>query len=122
MCDTVDPLGGSYYVETLTNQLEEKIVEAMDWVESVGGIVEAVDNGIVQAKVSRQAYQRQKDLESGAIRKVGMNCYQDGDEEKPEIELHGYDAEGAYSPDGTMIAPLAVVFSPAPPTVRYCIL
>ncbi len=95
VADTVDPLAGSYYVETLTNQMEEKIVEAMDWVDRAGGIEKAVAEGIIQDKVSRHAYQRQKDIESGALKKVGVNCYADTDEETPEVELHGYDAAGA---------------------------
>ncbi len=94
LTDTVDPLGGSYYIETLTNQMEKKIVEAMDWVDSVGGIVPAVANGTIQAHVSRQAYQRQRDLESGALRKVGVNCYRE-DEEKPQVEMHPYDEAAA---------------------------
>lgn len=95
LADTVDPLAGSYYVETLTNQMEDRIVEAMNWVDNQGGIVKAVSEGLVQAKVSAHAYQRQKDLESGAMRKVGVNCYGDETEEKPQVELHGYDQEGA---------------------------
>ncbi len=95
LCDTVDPLGGSYYVETLTNQMEDKIVEAMDWVDQAGGIVQAVSDGTIQAKVSRQAYQRHRDLESGVMRKVGVNCYEDGDEEDHQVELHPYDQHGA---------------------------
>jgi methylmalonyl-CoA mutase N-terminal domain/subunit len=94
LCDTVDPLGGSYYVETLTNELEEKIVEAMDWVDSVGGMVRAVDDGLVQARVSREAYQRQRDVETGALRKVGVNCYTE-EEDAPEVEMHAYDEDGA---------------------------
>jgi methylmalonyl-CoA mutase N-terminal domain/subunit len=96
LCDTVDPLGGSYYVETLTNQMEEKIVEAMQWVDDIGGIVKAVSEGRIQAKVSDYAYQRQKDLESGALRKVGVNCYVESNEEKPQVELHPYDETGAH--------------------------
>ena len=95
LADTVDPLGGSYYVETLTNQMEEKIVEAMRWVDANGGIVKAVAGGVIQAKVSEYAYQRQKALEAGALRKVGVNCYTDTDEEKPNVELHPYDEMGA---------------------------
>jgi methylmalonyl-CoA mutase, N-terminal domain len=95
LCDTVDPLGGSYYIETLTNQMEEKIVEAMQWVDEVGGIVKAVSEGRIQAKVADYAYQRQKDLESGALRKVGVNCYVESNEEKPQVELHPYDEVGA---------------------------
>ena len=95
LTDTVDPLGGSYYIETLTNQMEDKIVEAMDWVDSVGGIVPAVANGVIQSHVSRQAYQRQRDVESGALRKVGVNCYREEDEEKPQVEMHPYDEAAA---------------------------
>ncbi|MEZ5889159.1 MAG: acyl-CoA mutase large subunit family protein [Xanthobacteraceae bacterium] len=95
LADTVDPLGGSFYVETLTNQMEGKIVEAMDWVADHGGIVHAVSEGIIQAKVSEYAYQRQRALESGALRKVGVNCYVDSEDEKPDVELHPYDEMGA---------------------------
>ncbi len=95
LSDTVDPLGGSYYVETLTNQTEEKIVEAMKWVDAQGGIVKAVSDGVIQAKVSNYAFQRQRALETGEARKVGVNCYEDTDEEKPQVDLHGYDEIGA---------------------------
>jgi methylmalonyl-CoA mutase N-terminal domain/subunit len=95
LADTVDPLGGSYYIESLTNQLEEKIVEAMNWVDGNGGIVKAVSDGVIQAKVSQYAYQRQKALETGELRKVGVNCYMDADEEKPKVDLHHYDEMGA---------------------------
>lgn len=95
LTDTVDPLGGSYYIETLTNQMEEKMVEAMRWVDAQGGIVKAVSEGVIQAKVSEYAYQRQRALENGELRKVGVNCYEDTDEEKPRVELHPYDEAGA---------------------------
>jgi methylmalonyl-CoA mutase N-terminal domain/subunit len=95
LSDTVDPLGGSYYVETLTNQTEERIVEAMNWVDAQGGIVQAVSDGVIQAKVSDYAYRRQRALETGEMRKVGVNCYEDSDEEKPQVDLHGYDEIGA---------------------------
>ena len=67
----------------------------MQWVDDVGGIVRAVSEGRIQAKVSDYAYQRQKDLESGALRKVGVNCYVESNEEKPQVELHPYDEVGA---------------------------
>jgi methylmalonyl-CoA mutase N-terminal domain/subunit len=95
LADTVDPMGGSYYIETLTNQTEEKIVDAMNWVEAQGGVIKAVSEGIIQAKVSDYAYQRQRALESGDLRKVGVNCYEDTDEEKPQVEMHPYDEAGA---------------------------
>ena len=95
LTDTVDPLGGSYYVETLTNQMEQKIVETMQWVDARGGIVKAVADGIIQKRVSEYAYQRQRALETGALRKVGVNCYTESEEENPNVELHPYDELGA---------------------------
>jgi len=97
LADTVDPLGGSYYVETLTNQMEEKIVESMKWVDDHGGIVKAVSEGVIQARVSEYAYQRQRALERGTLRKVGVNCYVESEEENPNIELHPYDEMGAIA-------------------------
>lgn len=89
LCDTVDPLGGSYYVETLTNQMEEKIRSVMEQVDRQGGIVEAIAQGHIQNTVSRQAYERLRKIESGEIRKVGVNCYRI-EEEQPSIELHPF--------------------------------
>jgi methylmalonyl-CoA mutase N-terminal domain/subunit len=95
LADTVDPLGGSYYVETLTNQMEEKIAEAMRWVNANGGIVRAVAEGVIQRRVSEYAYARQRALEAGTLRKVGVNCYTESEEENPNVELHPYDEMGA---------------------------
>jgi len=94
--DTVDPLAGSYYVETLTNQMEKKITEYMQGVEKIGGMAHAVESGYVQREVSQQAYLYEKALQEGEIRKVGVNIYRD-EEAVPEVELHGYDAEAAAS-------------------------
>lgn len=90
-------LGGSYYVETLTNEMEKKIVAAMNEVDAQGGIVNAVAEGMIQAQVSAQAYLHQKDLESGKFRKIGVNCYVDEDEETPEVELHPYNEQDAQT-------------------------
>ncbi len=92
LCDTADPLGGSYYLESLTNQMEEKIRAAMTEVDEQGGIVKAIAEGHVQAAVSRQAYENVKKLERGEIRKVGVNCYRT-EEEEPAIELHSFHDE-----------------------------
>jgi methylmalonyl-CoA mutase N-terminal domain/subunit len=56
-------------------------------VDSQGGIVQAIAEGHIQNAVSRQAYEHHRKLESGEIRKVGVNCYQ-VDEEQPDIEFH----------------------------------
>ncbi|MHC4470913.1 MAG: acyl-CoA mutase large subunit family protein [Planctomycetota bacterium] len=94
ICDTVDPLGGSWAVETLTNQMEEKIREAMTEVDRWGGIVNAIREGHLQAHVSRRAYQQEKAVREGRVKKVGVNIYR-MEEEEPEVELHPYRAEEA---------------------------
>jgi methylmalonyl-CoA mutase N-terminal domain/subunit len=93
LCDTVDPLAGSYYVETLTNELEAKIRELMDDLNGQGGIVPAIAAGHIQNTVSRQAYEERRKLEAGEIRKVGVNCYQMEEEEDRPVELHPFREE-----------------------------
>ena len=94
LADTVDPLGGSYYVETLTNQMRERMEAIMAEVDAQGGIVRLVAEGAIQAKVSAQAYRRQRDIEAGRFRKVGVNCYRI-DEEVRDMEFHPYRDEDA---------------------------
>ncbi len=92
LCDTVDPLAGSYYVETLTNQMEKRILAEMKEVDTLGGIVSAVEHGHIQNSVSKQAYLRLKKQQSGEVRKVGVNCYEMDEQERP-IEYHAFDEE-----------------------------
>jgi methylmalonyl-CoA mutase N-terminal domain/subunit len=92
--DTVDPLAGSYFIETLTREMEEKILEEMEKIEKVGGMVEAVASGYVQREVSRQAYEYEKKLQEGKITKVGLNKYTEGAD--MEVELHEYNEEWAH--------------------------
>ncbi|MBW1850206.1 MAG: methylmalonyl-CoA mutase [Deltaproteobacteria bacterium] len=91
--DTVDPLGGSYFVETLTKEMEEKILEEMEKVEKVGGMVEAVSSGFVQGEVSRRAYEFEKKIQEGKVTKVGVNKYTEGVD--MEVDLHEYNEEWA---------------------------
>jgi len=91
--DTVDPLAGSYFLETLTKQMEEKILEEMEKVEQVGGMVKAVSSGYVQREVARQAYEYERKLQEGQVIKVGVNKYTEGVD--MEVELHEYNEEWA---------------------------
>jgi len=93
LCDTVDPLGGSFYVETLTNQMRAEMARIIADVDARGGIVGLIASGSIQSQVSAQAYRRQLDLEAGRFRKVGVNCYR-GDAEDPKVEFHPYDETG----------------------------
>lgn len=95
LCDTVDPLAGSYYVETLTNQMRSEIVAAMAEVDTRGGIVKLISEGVVQAEVSAQAYRMQRAIESGQFPKVGVNCYRVEEEDKA-VEFHPYKDDDAH--------------------------
>lgn len=87
--DTVDPLAGSYFMETLTKEMEEKILEEMEKVEKMGGMVAAVSSGYVQREVARQAFEYEKKIQEGVVTKVGVNKYTEGVD--MEVELHEYD-------------------------------
>ena len=93
VADTVDPLGGSYYVEWLTNEMEKTIGAEMEHVERLGGIVEAVKSGALQAEVARQAYLFAKRLLSGEIPKVAVNRHiaPDAERAQPALELYAFD-------------------------------
>jgi methylmalonyl-CoA mutase N-terminal domain/subunit len=91
--DTVDPLGGSYYVEALTGEMEQAILAEMAAVERMGGVVEAVKSGALQAEVARQAYLFEQRLVSGEIRRVAANCYlgEGAAEADRAVELYAFD-------------------------------
>lgn len=99
--DTVDPLAGSYFIETLTKEMEERIVAEMRRVQDMGGMVHAVSSGYIQREVAKQAYEFEKSIQNGEVTKVGVNKYVEG--EQPDVELHEYDDSWA----NTQIAKLA---------------
>jgi methylmalonyl-CoA mutase N-terminal domain/subunit len=75
VANTVDPLGGSYFVEALTNKMEEGTLEYFDRIDAMGGMVEAVEKGFPQREIQESAYQYQKALERGEQTIVGVNKY-----------------------------------------------
>lgn len=73
---TVDPLGGSYYVESLTKKMEDGALDYFERIDAMGGMVEAVEKGFPQREIQESAYQYQKALEAGEQTIVGVNKYQ----------------------------------------------
>jgi methylmalonyl-CoA mutase N-terminal domain/subunit len=90
--DTADPLGGSYYLETLTSELEDKARELIDRVDEIGGAVAAIEAGFVQGEIEEAAYRFQTALEAGDNVVVGVNRFtQEADD---RVELHRVDPAG----------------------------
>jgi methylmalonyl-CoA mutase N-terminal domain/subunit len=82
--DTIDPLAGSYYVESLTDELEQEAFAILDEVDERGGMRQAVEAGWVQRQIQDTAFERQREIESGERTIVGVNDYRVEDEEKSE--------------------------------------
>ncbi|MFB6091574.1 MAG: methylmalonyl-CoA mutase [Haloquadratum sp.] len=89
VADTIDPLGGSYYVESLTDDIEAEAFEILDEVDDRGGMLEAVKSGWVQRQIQDVAYERQEEIESGDRTVVGVNEYEV--DEEPEIDIEDVD-------------------------------
>jgi methylmalonyl-CoA mutase N-terminal domain/subunit len=75
LTDVIDPLGGSYYVETLTGQMEEEILRNLAIVQDAGGMYAAVESGVVQRLIGESARRFQAKVESGEQTVVGVNAY-----------------------------------------------
>jgi methylmalonyl-CoA mutase N-terminal domain/subunit len=91
--DTADPFGGSYFIESLTDELEERARELIARVDEVGGAVAAVEQGFVQSEIENAAYRYAQEVEAGERVIVGVNRYEDTGTESEEIELHRIDPE-----------------------------
>jgi methylmalonyl-CoA mutase, N-terminal domain len=89
--DTADPLGGAYFLESLTRELEERATELIARIDELGGAVAAVEQGFTQHEIEDAAYEFERNVESGERVVVGVNRFAEEDEEA--IELHRLDPE-----------------------------
>lgn len=80
ICDTVDPLAGSYYVETLTNDVEQAAQKLIDKIDAMGGAVKAIEQGFIQEQIANASYTFQKALEKNEKIIVGVNKYMSEDQ------------------------------------------
>jgi methylmalonyl-CoA mutase N-terminal domain/subunit len=89
--DTADPLGGAYFIEELTNELEQRARELIERVDELGGAVAAVEQGFVQREIEQAAFAFTQQVEKGEKVIVGVNTYSEAESEG--IELHRLDPE-----------------------------
>ncbi|HEX8981211.1 MAG TPA: methylmalonyl-CoA mutase family protein [Ktedonobacterales bacterium] len=85
IADTIDPLAGSYYVESLTNDLERRAWEYIEKIDAIGGSVHAVEQGYIQREIEEAAYRYQRDLDEKKRLVVGVNTLQSKDTKLPPL-------------------------------------
>jgi len=91
--EVVDPLGGSYYLEALTNELEQMILDELDEIERMGGIVEAVEEGWLHRKIANYIQREQIMIVNGQIRLVGQNYFRAPAVKMPSISIYQHDED-----------------------------
>ena len=112
LTDVTDPLAGSYYMESLTDEIENASCAEFDKIQSMGGAVAAVENGYMPREVARSAYERQKRLEEAKDLIVGVNCFTgEGELEVQTTRLvpHPYDPDRRDSAEKKQIERLKEV-------------
>ena len=100
----VDPLGGSYFIESLTAQIEEGVWKYLDDIEARGGTVKCIEDGYIQTEILNSAYQDQRKMDAKVLEIVGVNIHQEKGAEKkielmkiaPELEARSVATVKAY--------------------------
>lgn len=77
VCNTVDPLAGSYYIEDLTDRVEREVSTLIEEIDRAGGMIAAIEAGIVQRQIEEAAFQYQQQIDRGERTIVGVNCFQE---------------------------------------------
>jgi methylmalonyl-CoA mutase, N-terminal domain len=85
VANTIDPLGGSYFVEALTDRMEEQAYAYFEKIDQLGGMVEAVKRGFPQREIADAAFRYQQEVEAGVRKLVGINAYTEGDDLDTDI-------------------------------------
>jgi methylmalonyl-CoA mutase N-terminal domain/subunit len=83
--NTVDPLGGSYYIEALTDSIESEVESYLRTIEEMGGMVKAIEKGYIQKEIQDAAYRYQQDIESGNRIIVGVNAFRTEEASMPDL-------------------------------------
>jgi methylmalonyl-CoA mutase N-terminal domain/subunit len=89
--EVADPLGGSYFVEALTDKLEREARAIIDRIDRLGGMVRCIENGIIQKEIATEAYRHQQRVESGERVVVGVNKFARDEPERRQLELYEAD-------------------------------
>ncbi len=83
--NTIDPLAGSYFLETMTDRIEKDAEDYINKIDSLGGMINAIENGYVQKEIQEAAYKYEKEIESGERIVVGVNKFKVEEDQKPDL-------------------------------------
>ncbi|MDO8634757.1 MAG: methylmalonyl-CoA mutase family protein [Dehalococcoidia bacterium] len=83
VADVVDPLGGSYFIESLTSEFEDRITAELEKVERLGGSLKCIESGYFRRQIAQDAYKWHKAFEAGEVLRVGVNCFRSEEETRP---------------------------------------
>jgi methylmalonyl-CoA mutase N-terminal domain/subunit len=87
VANVVDPLGGAYAIEAITDTIEAEASKLISDIDGMGGVLKAIDSGWVQREIHRTAYRAQRELEKGERRVVGVNCHVEGEASAPRFTI-----------------------------------
>jgi methylmalonyl-CoA mutase N-terminal domain/subunit len=107
VCDVADPWAGSYFMESLTDEIEAATQDELGRIEAMGGAVAAIENGYMQRAVAQSAYERQKRIESQEDFVVGVNCFNELDLSLNQKVEELYDPDHLRSAEERQLAKLA---------------
>lgn len=85
VANTVDPLAGSYYVEAMTDKIEKEAEDYIKTIDTIGGMIKAIDEGFVQKEIQKSAYKFEKEMEAGNKIVVGVNKYKTDEDEVSDL-------------------------------------
>ena len=88
VADTADPLAGSYFIESLTDEIEKKTREVIEKIDVLGGMVSAIKEGLIQRELAREAYIEEISIQKGEKVKIGINKYIVEEDEEEDMEIH----------------------------------
>ena len=95
VANTIDPLGGSYFVEAMTNRVEDEALEYIRRIDEMGGMIAAIERGFPQKEIADASYHYQRQVDSGEKTIVGVNRYAQNDDTRPEILRIGEEVESS---------------------------
>ena len=84
LCNTIDPLAGSYYVESLTSEIEKRVTEYLQKIDDLGGMLNAIESGYVASEIQRSSLRLQQAIDVGEKVIVGLNKYTEEETEEQE--------------------------------------